>query len=201
LGNHTILSSLGCLIHSILEGADWWSGYVAYHADHVICSWSIKRMLPNRLPLPAFFVLLSLYTHTKKHSTSRPPFHPVQASLSQDYILVGITKHRPRSTLVHTTQHNKTASTTMTTKNDIRGKPLTGFLSLAPATSDTYPKQQTGSSIPTSPSTSEAPSTASSRRTSSQSSAGGLRFLKLGPVHHGEHLGEHKEDYYEVAVE
>ncbi|KAI1807030.1 hypothetical protein F4811DRAFT_550258 [Daldinia bambusicola] len=66
------------------------------------------------------------------------------------------------------------------------------FLSLAPTTSSSYP---TAESIKPAVHT---------RRSSSQSSAsssGSLRFLKLGPVHYGEHPGEHKEDYHEVAVE
>ncbi|KAI0837216.1 hypothetical protein F5Y06DRAFT_298007 [Hypoxylon sp. FL0890] len=66
------------------------------------------------------------------------------------------------------------------------------FLSLAPTTSASYPTAQ-----------SMKPATAA-RRSSSQSSAassGSLRFLKLGPVHWGEHQGDHKEDYHEVAVE
>ncbi|CAJ2500101.1 Uu.00g029540.m01.CDS01 [Anthostomella pinea] len=65
------------------------------------------------------------------------------------------------------------------------------FLSLAPETSASYPTTQ-----------STAPGLA--RRSSSlgsQSSAGSLRFLKLGPVHWGEHQGEHKDDFHEVAVE
>ncbi|KAI2472586.1 hypothetical protein F4781DRAFT_343977 [Annulohypoxylon bovei var. microspora] len=65
------------------------------------------------------------------------------------------------------------------------------FLSLAPTTSASYP-------------TAESIKPASHpRRSSSQSSAGtsgSLRFLKLGPVHYGEHPDEHKEDYHEVAV-
>ena len=65
------------------------------------------------------------------------------------------------------------------------------FLSLAPHTSNSFPKQP-------------APS---KRRTSSQSSGGGgsgaarLRVLKLGPVHYGEHAGDHKADWHEVAIE
>ncbi|KAI1136111.1 hypothetical protein F5Y05DRAFT_415710 [Hypoxylon sp. FL0543] len=66
------------------------------------------------------------------------------------------------------------------------------FLSLAPTTSASYPTSQTITPA------------VSARRSSSQSSAsssGSLRFLKLGPVHWGEHPGDHKEDYHEVAVE
>ncbi|KAI0384093.1 hypothetical protein F5Y04DRAFT_278092 [Hypomontagnella monticulosa] len=63
------------------------------------------------------------------------------------------------------------------------------FLSLAPTTSASYP---TAESIK--------PAT-HPRRSSSQSSSGSLRFLKLGPVHWGEHVDAHKDDYHEVAVE
>ncbi|OTA92400.1 hypothetical protein M434DRAFT_31918 [Hypoxylon sp. CO27-5] len=66
------------------------------------------------------------------------------------------------------------------------------FLSLAPTTSASYPTAQSIKPA------------LGARRSSSQSSgssSGSLRFLKLGPVHWGEHPGEHKEDYHEVAVE
>lgn len=66
------------------------------------------------------------------------------------------------------------------------------FLSLAPTTSASYPTTQ------------DIQPASLARRSSSQSSVGSptsLRFLKLGPVHWGEHVGEHKEDYHEVAVE
>ncbi|KAI1169792.1 hypothetical protein F4777DRAFT_592436 [Nemania sp. FL0916] len=69
------------------------------------------------------------------------------------------------------------------------------FLSLAPETSASYPTAQ------------DIKPAVNPRRSSSVSSAGsigstsGLRVLKLGPVHYGEHPGDHKADYYEVAVE
>ncbi|KAI1378617.1 hypothetical protein F4677DRAFT_373201 [Hypoxylon crocopeplum] len=75
----------------------------------------------------------------------------------------------------------------------IRRDPPHTFLSLAPTTSASYPTAQ-----------SIKPALhprRSSSQSSSQSTAGSLRFLKLGPVHYGEHPGEHKEDYHEVAVE
>ncbi|KAI0895911.1 hypothetical protein F4806DRAFT_496815 [Annulohypoxylon nitens] len=65
------------------------------------------------------------------------------------------------------------------------------FLSLAPTTSASYP---TVESIKPA----QHPRRSSSQ--SSSASAGSLRFLKLGPVHYGEHPDEHKEDYHEVAV-
>ncbi|KAM4058422.1 hypothetical protein HRG_006608 [Hirsutella rhossiliensis] len=64
-----------------------------------------------------------------------------------------------------------------------------GFLCLAPATSSSYPQM---------PASRPAPANGaepSSRRSSSASSTG-PRVLKLGPVHWGEHLDDHKEDFY-----
>ncbi|KAF6797545.1 hypothetical protein CMUS01_01364 [Colletotrichum musicola] len=69
------------------------------------------------------------------------------------------------------------------------------FLSLAPTTSSSYPfKNQQQAAAVASPAPLK-------RRTSSVSSAGssgapGLRFLKLGPVHYGEHPDEHKDDWH-----
>ncbi|RYP58319.1 hypothetical protein DL769_009012 [Monosporascus sp. CRB-8-3] len=65
------------------------------------------------------------------------------------------------------------------------------FLSLAPSTSDSYPSAQ------------DIKPASAPRRSSSTSSseAKSLRFLKLGPVHWGEHPGEHKEDFHEVTNE
>ncbi|KAL0935230.1 uncharacterized protein CTRU02_209821 [Colletotrichum truncatum] len=72
------------------------------------------------------------------------------------------------------------------------------FLSLAPTTSSSYPfrvQQQTAAVAEPAP---------LKRRTSSVSSAGngapGLRFLKLGPVHYGEHPDEHKEDWHPALL-
>ncbi|OHE93488.1 hypothetical protein CORC01_11174 [Colletotrichum orchidophilum] len=75
------------------------------------------------------------------------------------------------------------------------------FLSLAPTTSSSYPFRQQQTAAVTEPA-------ALKRRTSSVSSDGrkegaaaaptaptGLRFLKLGPVHYGEHPDEHKSDW------
>ncbi|KJZ77461.1 hypothetical protein HIM_03185 [Hirsutella minnesotensis 3608] len=68
-----------------------------------------------------------------------------------------------------------------------------GFLTLAPVTSPSFPQQpvsraRSGSNE----------GSLSSRRSSTASTSTGPRVLKLGPVHWGEHLGEHKEDYYTV---
>ncbi|CAK7199051.1 hypothetical protein SEUCBS139899_001719 [Sporothrix eucalyptigena] len=90
------------------------------------------------------------------------------------------------------------------------------FLSLAPATSSSYPQKK--ASVPevpvaeiaaaTVPTVVEAPVAVDTkqRRSSSLSSTGsnsapGLRILKLGPVHWGEHLDDHKQDWHEVAIE
>ncbi|KAH7027439.1 uncharacterized protein B0I36DRAFT_364642 [Microdochium trichocladiopsis] len=60
------------------------------------------------------------------------------------------------------------------------------FLSLAPAVSNSYPSSQ-----------SIKPATSMARRSSSLSSAGSMKILKLGPVHWGEHVDEHKDDFHE----
>jgi len=82
------------------------------------------------------------------------------------------------------------------------------FLSLAPNTSDSYPRAQRAKQPLTSEALAEATQQdaagdeATKRRTSSLSSdASKLRFLKLGPVHWGEHQDDHKGDFHEVAVE
>jgi hypothetical protein len=82
----------------------------------------------------------------------------------------------------------------MATNNDqgfrrIEPSPMT-FLSLAPTTSQSYPTAQT-SIKPAGP----------RRSSSTASEAKSPRYLKLGPVHWGEHPDEHKEDFHEVAVE
>jgi hypothetical protein len=90
---------------------------------------------------------------------------------------------------------------------------LSNFLTLAPKTSDSYPrtqnKQPKASTLPTGDAAEagkleDAIAAVSKHRTSSVSSDGSksrLRFLKLGPVHWGEHQGDHKDDFHEVAVE
>jgi hypothetical protein len=79
-----------------------------------------------------------------------------------------------------------------TTMSDIRKMSMpTAFLSLGPVTSAGYPQ---------SPKAQNQPQPA--RRSSSMDSdKPTFRILKLGPVHLGEHPGEHKEDWHEVAVE
>ncbi|KXH68890.1 hypothetical protein CSAL01_13715 [Colletotrichum salicis] len=79
------------------------------------------------------------------------------------------------------------------------------FLSLAPTTSSSYPfrqqQQQTAAVTAAEPAPLK-------RRTSSMSSDGskeggaatGLRFLKLGPVHYGEHPDEHKSDWHPALL-
>ncbi|KAK3383034.1 hypothetical protein B0T24DRAFT_31775 [Lasiosphaeria ovina] len=88
------------------------------------------------------------------------------------------------------------------------------FLSLAPKTSDSYPRAQkskqpkpealTAEALAEVPKQDDAATLDMKRRTSSLSSDGSksrLRFLKLGPVHWGEHQDEHGGDFHEVAVE
>lgn len=87
---------------------------------------------------------------------------------------------------------------------------LSTFLSLAPNTSDSYPRTQRAQEPLTAEALAEVPkddspsADAMKRRTSSLSSDASksrFRFLKLGPVHWGEHQDDHKEDFHEVAVE
>ncbi|KAK3300208.1 uncharacterized protein B0H64DRAFT_9354 [Chaetomium fimeti] len=86
------------------------------------------------------------------------------------------------------------------------------FLSLAPSTSESYPrtprvKQPLTAEALTDAAQQQQASAATEeelakRRTSSLSSdASKFRFLKLGPVHWGEHQGENDTDFHEVAVE
>ncbi|RCI13128.1 hypothetical protein L249_1286 [Ophiocordyceps polyrhachis-furcata BCC 54312] len=77
-----------------------------------------------------------------------------------------------------------------------------GFLTLAPTTSSSYPRLPTEDSTSSSPTTtSESCSASPSRRcsstsASSSSSIGAYKFLKLGPVHWGEHLDGEKGDFF-----
>jgi hypothetical protein len=85
------------------------------------------------------------------------------------------------------------------------------FLSLAPNTSDSYPRAQRVKQPLTAEALAEATKQAAGasesdditkRRASSLSSdASKFRFLKLGPVHWGEHQDENQADFHEVAVE
>lgn len=91
------------------------------------------------------------------------------------------------------------------------------FLSLAPATSSSYPQRKasvpegdaaaTAVTVPAPVESAAAAVDAKQRRSSSLSSTGsnsastGLRILKLGPVHWGEHLDESKHDWHEVVIE
>jgi hypothetical protein len=74
----------------------------------------------------------------------------------------------------------------------------TVFLTLAPAMSSTFPQ----SPKPSVPGNAEQPKP-TARRTSSMSSDGKptFRILKLGPVHYGDHAGDHKEDWHDVVIE
>ncbi|KAL2271048.1 hypothetical protein VTJ83DRAFT_419 [Remersonia thermophila] len=76
--------------------------------------------------------------------------------------------------------------------------PLSTFLPLAPSVSESAPRR------PSQPDIAAGSETINKRRTSSSastSSTTSFRFLRLGPVHDGEHLGGEKGDYSEVAVE
>lgn len=86
------------------------------------------------------------------------------------------------------------SSTTQNIGQHVRKEQPQTFLSLAPTTSASYP---TADSIK--------PATHARRSSSASSfnsqSGTSLRFLKLGPVHYGEHPGEHKEDFHEVFID
>lgn len=75
------------------------------------------------------------------------------------------------------------------------------FLSLAPATSASYPRapasrvHERAENIPASIDMAAPMPRRSSA--SSVSSTNGYRVLKLGPVHWGEHLGDHKDDFHD----
>ncbi|RMJ06531.1 hypothetical protein BHE90_014917 [Fusarium euwallaceae] len=78
--------------------------------------------------------------------------------------------------------------------------PRSNFLSLAPATSPSYPKKPvTSARTHTRPA---APRRSSSGSTSSSSSSSNsYRILKLGPVHYGEHLADdHQADFHDVIL-
>jgi hypothetical protein len=62
------------------------------------------------------------------------------------------------------------------------------FLTLAPATSESYPQTQAKPARP-----------AQRRSSSVSSTSSGFKVLKLGPVHWGEHPDEHKEDFHELS--
>ncbi|CAG7557128.1 hypothetical protein NW768_006588 [Fusarium equiseti] len=74
--------------------------------------------------------------------------------------------------------------------------PKSSFLSLAPATSPSYPQKPAVRSHAR-PSPERRSSTESS---DSNSSASGYRILKLGPVHWGEHADENKRDFHDVIL-
>ncbi|KAG5980953.1 hypothetical protein E4U54_006712 [Claviceps lovelessii] len=78
----------------------------------------------------------------------------------------------------------------------------TFFLPLAPATSASYPRAPASRASTAQPA-GEAPIVhrrSSSSSSSSSPSGSRHRILKLGPVHWGEHLDEHKEDFHEPTV-
>lgn len=75
------------------------------------------------------------------------------------------------------------------------------FLSLAPATSDSYPQMPVPRAVLAAVGDSaEIAEPAVPTKPRSSSTSSGYKVLKLGPVHWGEHPDEHKEDFYEVAA-
>jgi hypothetical protein len=76
------------------------------------------------------------------------------------------------------------------------------FLSLAPTTSASYPQRPKSkltsgalAQVPVSPELKQRTSSMSSDRSA------GFRFLRLGPVHWGEHQDDNKTDWNDVVVE
>jgi hypothetical protein len=130
-------------------------------------------------------------------------------------------------TSISTKSHFTNITSTM--PSSVRIPMPAGFLSLAPTTSSSYPLAATKSAVPASTPASSEPDAADAalpltptalaqvpvvvvadatkQRTESHSSTGssqsgaGLRYLKLGPVHQGEHLDGAKGDWHEAAVE
>lgn len=82
--------------------------------------------------------------------------------------------------------------------NAIMPRPMT-FLTLAPATSSSYPQPQRPRA-PTLEAVEGAPERPAGlqRRSSSSASSTGFRILKLGPVHWGEHPEDNKTDFVDV---
>lgn len=120
------------------------------------------------------------------------------------------------------TQRNLSQMSSMSSSPVSQRIPMpAGFLSLAPAMSASYPltpnhkpssaSETATAALPLTTAaltevTPEAAAAAAKRRTSSLSSDGSKsgaeqRFLKLGPVHQGEHLDGAKGDWHERAVE
>ncbi|KAM0305210.1 hypothetical protein HYE67_008878 [Fusarium culmorum] len=76
--------------------------------------------------------------------------------------------------------------------------PKSSFLSLAPATSPSYPQKPAARSH-TRPAAERRASVESSASSSSNSN-NSYRILKLGPVHWGEHADDHKHDFHDVVL-
>ncbi|KAI0178773.1 hypothetical protein GGR52DRAFT_533410 [Hypoxylon sp. FL1284] len=87
------------------------------------------------------------------------------------------------------------SSSTQNIGEHVRKAQPQSFLSLAPTTSESYPTAQSIKPAP------HARRSSSASSLGSQSSKSSQRFLKLGPVHFGEHPDEHKEDYHEVFID
>jgi len=88
-------------------------------------------------------------------------------------------------------------------------RPLGDFLTLAPTVSASYPtKEQAESPVSTALSSPDPAASAgnafgrrrSSTTSSSSSQPQSLRFLKLAPVHYGQHVGQENVDFHEVAT-
>lgn len=90
------------------------------------------------------------------------------------------------------TQPAKTAEIESAREQITHPTPFT-FLSLAPTTSNSYPRARTASSRSSSTS-----SGSDSGSGSARDIPAGMKYLKLGPVHNGEHLGEDRGDWHQL---
>lgn len=132
--------------------------------------------------MPAFLAPLSPYSSTPTHL---PPISSTDP----------LTKAASLVTMSSPDEHRPCAFLRLTPDIPIEAQRPSSFLSLAPSMSDSYPRIQAhrASSI-----SSDSDETAV-EIPRHKSSVSGPRILKLGPVHWGEHLSEHKDDFHEVA--
>lgn len=80
-----------------------------------------------------------------------------------------------------------------------RPAPLMNFLTLSPVTSSSFPKAQQAKPASGGEIHKRRSSSLSSVKSSPSSPT--FKVLKVAPVHYGEHIGEHQDDWHEVAVE
>ncbi len=157
---------------------------------HPLCLFFILYNQLNSPPAPLNISLLSYSSLPRKLSINT---HNIDATTTITHTHSTHTTHthtytHTYFTINHLPDYNKMSSP----KSFRKVEPApTNFLSLAPSTSESYPSVQDIKPA--------GPRRSSSTSTSSETKS--LRFLKLGPVHWGEHPDEHKEDWHEVTNE